>query len=137
MARIEVDTTLWPLVRVNLPPVVSDDEVSAYLDELRVLRERRQPYALIIDANQSSGFSPKQRQMQADYVRAGLALSKRYMKAFAFVASSPWKRGMLTAIFWLSGTEWPHKVFPSFEPAKEWARSLVFYDTPGSGGGSS
>jgi hypothetical protein len=134
MARIEVDTTLWPLVRVTLPPVVSDDEVSVYLDELRVLRERREPYALILDANQSSGFTAKQRQMQADYVRAGLGLSKRYMKAFAFVASSPWKRGMLTAIFWLSGTEWPHKVFSSFEQAKDWARGLVFQDTPGGTG---
>jgi hypothetical protein len=125
MARIEVDSRHWPLVRATLPASVSDDDVRAYLEELRALRERRQPYALIIDAIGSGGFTAKQRQMQGEYVRSGIELSRRYLKAFAFVSASPAKRAMLSAVFWLSGIEWPHKVCGSTAEAEEWARRLV------------
>ena len=123
MAQIEVDTTQFPIVRVTLPASVSDDDVRAYLDQLRILRERRRPYALIIDATGSGGFSPKQRQMQGEYIRSGIELSRRYLRAFAFVSASPWKRAMLSGVFWLSGIEWPHKVCGSLAEAEEWARS--------------
>lgn len=125
MSRIDVDATHWPLVRVTLPAAVSDDDVLAYLEQLRALRERRQPYALIVDAIGSGGFTPRQRQMQGEYIRAGVELSKRYLKAFAFVSASPWKRAMLSAVFWVSGTEWPHSVFASVSEAEAWARSLL------------
>ena len=103
----------------------SDDEVRHYLEELRALRERRQPYALIIDANDSRGFSANQRKLQAEYIESGLALSRLYLKAFAFVSASAVQRGMMTAIFWLRKPEWPHGFFATFEEAKEWAHSLV------------
>lgn len=128
VARIIVDDALWPIVRVKLPPAQSDDEVRQYLEELRALRERRQPYALIIDANESRGFSAAQRKMQADYIESGLELSRRYLKAFAFVSASSIQRGMMTAIFWLRKPEWPHRFFATFDEAKEWARSLVFLE---------
>ncbi len=130
MARIEVDTTRFPLVRVTLPASVSDDDVRLYLDELRVIRERRQAYALIIDAVGSGGFSPKQRQMQGEYIRSGIELSRRYLKAFAFVSASPWKRAMLSGVLWLSGTEWPHRVCGSMAEAEEWARSHLTGSAP-------
>ncbi len=126
MGRIIVDVALWPLVCVTLPPAATDDEVREYLDALRVLRERREPYALIIDANASRGFTPKQRRLQADYIDSGIELSRRYLKAFAFVAASPVQRGMLTAVFWLIRPAWPHEVFRSMDEAKAWARSRVY-----------
>jgi glyoxylase-like metal-dependent hydrolase (beta-lactamase superfamily II) len=125
MARILVDDTLWPIVRVKLPPEQTDDEMRLYLDELRALRERRQPYALIIDANDSRGFTASQRKLQAEYIESGVELTRRYLKAFAFVAESAIQRGMMTAIFWLRRPEWPHAFFATVEEAKEWARDKL------------
>jgi hypothetical protein len=125
MAQIIVDTSGWPVVVVHLPAAVSDEEVQLYLEALRVLRERREPYALIVDANRSRGFSARQRQMQADYIQSGIEMSRRYLKAFAFVAESPMQRGMLTAIFWIRRPEWPHGVFRTLMDADAWARSLL------------
>jgi hypothetical protein len=125
MACITVDDSRWPIARVKLPAVASDDEVRQYLDQLRVLRDRRERYALIIDANDSRGFSPKQRQMQASYIASGLPLSAQYLRAFAFVASSAMQRGMLTAIFWLNPPRWPYRIFAHIEQAEVWARQQI------------
>ncbi|NLE89202.1 MAG: hypothetical protein GX607_22690 [Myxococcales bacterium] len=125
MSRILVDSSRWPLVRVRLPPSATDEEVQQYLDELGELRARREPYGLIIIADESRGFTAKQRQMQADYIASGADLSRKYLKAFAFVAESAMQRGMLTAIFWLRAPEWPHRVFRTVEEASVWVRTLV------------
>ena len=125
MTRILVDSSRWPIVRVRLPPVATDDEVQRYLDELGELRARREPYALVMIADESRGFNAKQRQMQADYIASGMDLSRKYLKAFAFVAESAMQRGMLTAVFWLRPPEWPHRVFRTVEEASVWARTLV------------
>lgn len=125
MAAIVVNSERWPLVNVRLPEQASDAEVQAYLDELRLLRERREPYALIVDANRSRGFSARQRQMQADYIASGIDLSRRYLRAFAFVAESAMQRGMLTAIFWLRRPEWPHRVCRTIEEAEAWSLALL------------
>lgn len=125
MAQIVVDASAWPIARVTLPSEVTDEDVRRYLAELRVLRERREHYGLIIDANASRGFSATQRQMQAEYVASGLTLSKQFLRAFAFVASSAMQRGMLTAIFWLNKPHWPHRTFRTAEEATAWVRDCL------------
>jgi hypothetical protein len=125
MTRINVNADQFPLVVVTLPESASDDDVAAYLEELRALRARRVDYALIVNATASRGFSAKQRQMQADYVEEGIEISRRHLKAFAFVAESAFQRGMLTAIFWLRKPEWPHAVFSSLLDARVWCRERL------------
>src|SRR5690606_33816616 len=125
MARIVVDRTSWPIVRVQLPPAATDDEVRAYLDDLAVPRARKRPYALIIVAERATGFTPKQRRMQADYIDPGNDPARRYLKAFAFVARSTLQRGMLTAVFWLRPPEWPHQVFGTWDEAQAWVKSIL------------
>jgi hypothetical protein len=105
--------------------VATDEEVAGYLDQLRVFRERREPYALIIEASASRGFSARQRKMQADYIQAGMQLSRVYLRAFAFVAQSAFQRGMLTAILWLNPPQWPHRIFSTTSEATAWATSLL------------
>jgi len=125
MSRVHVSTDDWPLVFVTLPAVQSDEEVLDYFDELRACRVRYEPYAIVVDATASRGFSAKQRRMQADYVSEGLESSRRYLKGLAFVAPSQLIRGMLTAIFWFQRPESPHRVFTNREDAVAWARGQV------------
>ena len=125
MSGVRVSTDGWPLVLVTLPAAQSDDEVLAYFDELRACRARREPYAIVVDAAASRGFSAKQRRMQAQYVSEGLELSGMYLKGLAFIAPSELIRGMLTAIFWLQRPASPHRVFTTKEEAVAWARERV------------
>ncbi len=125
MASIRVDAGAWPILVVTLPSAVTDDELRSYLEQLGAHRGRGQDYAIIVDANLSRGFSAKQRQMQADYIAAGLELTKRHLKAFAFVARSPMQRGMLTAVFWLGPPAWPHRVFSTLDEAKHWCSTML------------
>ena len=125
MAEISVDATQWPLVFVTLPAEAADEDVRRYLGQLRLLRERRQAYALVIDANRSRGFTAPQRQMQAEYIASGVELSRKYLKALAFVASSAMQRGMLTAVFWLRRPESPYRVFSTRTEAQAWATTML------------
>lgn len=125
LAAITVDSSRWPLLCVRLPESVTDDEVQDYLDQLRTFRERREAYALIIEASASRGFSARQRKMQADYIQSGMHLSRVHLRAFAFVADSSFQRGMLTAILWLNPPEWPHRIFRTTGEAIAWASTLL------------
>src|SRR5690606_27983017 len=107
------------------PEAVSDDDLVKSLQELRKHRERREPYALLIDSTRCAGFSPRQRQIQAEYIASGIDLSRRYLKAFAFVAKSQLPRGMLTAVFWVRPPESPHRVFVSVEEAERWVKEML------------
>ncbi|HVZ35104.1 MAG TPA: hypothetical protein VG963_21910 [Polyangiaceae bacterium] len=125
MAAITVDSSRWPILCARLPASSTDREVQDYLDQLRAFRERREPYALIIEASASRGFSARQRKMQADYIQSGMQLSRVYLRAFAFVADSPFQRGMLTAILWLNPPEWPHRIFRSTGEAIVWTSQML------------
>lgn len=125
MTGIQVDGSRWPLVVVRYPEKVSDDDLAKSLEEMRKYRERREAYALLIDSSRCSGFSARQRQMQAEYIASGIRLTRVYLKAFAFVAKSQLQRGMLTAIFWIRPPESPYRVFMSVEEAERWVMEQV------------
>lgn len=125
MATIIIDSSRWPLLLVRLPPTATDEEVQAYLDQLRTFRERREPYAVIVEASASQGFSARQRKMQADYIESGIQTSRIYLKAFAFVARSALQRGMMTAILWMKPPEWPNRIFSTTGEAIAWASELL------------
>lgn len=125
MAEVEIDETQWPIVIVRMPRVVSTPEFVAYLAKLSEIRSRRIDYALVLDARASLGLSALHRRMQAEYIDAGIHITRTYLKGFAFVARHAFQRGALTAIFWLRHPAWPHRVFDSASEAKRWCADLL------------
>lgn len=125
MALIEVDATGWPIVLVVFPAQVTDQDLETYFDKLRRFRERLEPYAIVIDVTLSQGLTPTQREMQANYIKQGLRWSRRYLKALAFVADSAWRRGFLTAVFWLQKPDSPTDVFETRAKAFEWVQEKL------------
>ena len=121
-ARSWVDDTSWPILKVTLPPYPTDDEIAQYLKILESYRNRRQPYALLIDLTHGRAFSPRQRKMQADYIREGLPISQIYLKGIGYVAESAMKRGAITAIYWLVKPASPSRIFPTRTEALDWLR---------------
>ncbi len=118
--RFWLDDSLWPLLVVTLPPTPSDEALAAYLKQLGAYRQRRQPYALLIDATYAMNFSPRQRKMQSEHIRQGLPITRIYLKGIAYVAQSAFKRGIITALHWLVTPPAPHAVFASRVEAEAW-----------------
>lgn len=125
MAEVEIDETQWPIVVVRMPRVVSTPEFVAYLAKLSEIRARRVDYALVLDARASLGLSALHRRMQAEYIDAGIHITRTHLKGFAFVARHAFQRGALTAIFWLRQPAWPHRVFDSAAEARRWCADLL------------
>lgn len=120
-----MDDSAWPILKVTLPPYPTDEEMTQYLKLLESYRNRRQPYALLIDLTYGKAFSPRQRKMQADYIREGLPISRIYLKAIGYVAESAMKRGAITAIHWLVKPASPSRIFPTRAEAEAWLRELL------------
>lgn len=114
------DASQWPLLLVSLPQTQTDQDVERYLQVLAKYRGRKQPYAIVLDTDRSMGFTARQRQMQGEYVRAGIEESRKYLRAMAFVASSAWRRGMLTAVFWIQPPPCAYEIFSSQADAVRW-----------------
>ncbi len=119
------DATNWPLLLIALPQTQTDLDVERYLQLLAEYRNRKQPYGIVLNTDRSMGFTARQRRMQADHIRDGLEQSRIYLKAIAFVASASWRRGMLTAVFWLQPPPSAYEVFSTQHAAREWVKSRV------------
>ncbi len=119
------DASDWPLLRVSLPQTQTDQDVERYLHVLAQYRGRKEPYAIVIDTDRSMGFTAKQRQMQGEYIRAGIDESRKYLRAIAFVAGSSWRRGMLTAVFWIQPPPSAYEIFSSLDAAVAWASAQL------------
>jgi hypothetical protein len=123
--RFWLDDSLWPMLVLTLPPSPKDEEVAAYLKHLGTYRQRREPYALLVDTTHSLSFSARQRKMQSDHVRDGLPITRIYLKGIAYVAESTFKRGVITAIHWLVKPPAPHEVFSTKAEAAAWLEARL------------
>lgn len=119
------DASLWPLLVVTLPQSQTDEDVERYLHALAMYRARKEPYAIVVNIDHSMGFTARQRRMQGEYIRNGIEESRLYLKGIAFVVTSSWRRGMLTAIFWIHPPPYGYEVFPTQEQAIDWAKSKL------------
>jgi hypothetical protein len=125
MAAIVVEDEQWPIVLVTFPSQLDDDDFTNYLGALAALRSRKAPYVIVFDIAKSQQLTPKQRKMQADYIKAEAQLRELFLKGVAFVAPTAIHRGILTAIFWLQKAPVQHQAFAKLGEAVAWARSTL------------
>ena len=125
MATIVVEDTQWPVVVVTFPSQFDDGDIANYLAELAALRSRKTPYVIVVDIANSQQLTPKQRKMQADYIKEEAQLRELFLKGVAFVAPTAIHRGILTAIFWLQKSPVQHQAFAWLDDAMTWARSAL------------
>lgn len=135
MAGIECDSSAFPFVHVRFAPDnASDAEVRAFIDEQRRLLERKQRFAMLVDASRLTSSSAAQRRMYADWMRESEAPSKLYCLGMAVVMSSPIIRGAMQAVLWLFSPPVPIEVFARSDEARaridEWLRAAGLGGTP-------
>jgi hypothetical protein len=125
MAAVQVDETRWPLVTIKFPATLRDEDMATYLGSLKRFRERREPYALVVDTSGAAPLTARQRRMQAESITEGNPIARNYLRGIAFVVDSQIRRGVLTAIFWLTCPDWRHEIFFERDHAIVWAQSAL------------
>ncbi len=118
---VEIDAKDWPVVKITTPEKVDDDNLKGFLDDFNgYIKDKKERFALIMDARKTSGMTPRQRRIQTDAMNN--AETNQYYICSALVFKSKTLSRVLTAVLWLKKSEYPVKVFSSVEEAHEWVK---------------
>jgi hypothetical protein len=98
---VTVDASLWPLVIVTFAPAVSDDQWRVMFRDYAPLYARREKFH-VVNNEMTLGIGASQRRLIAAESRAVEELTRRWCLGGAVVSTSPFTRGILTALGWIA-----------------------------------
>lgn len=108
------------------PRTVDGDELRAFVQEVeQLVLSHRTPYAWVMFVDGLLGVNAAQRKVIADHVARMRSHDRRYCAGGGIVASTPFARGLVTAVFWLSPLVYPHEVFRYIDRAEAYARDRL------------
>ena|GEM_PF-807981 len=121
-----ISNDLMPIYLWTFPSETTDEELSACVRAREDWASRaRYHFAWVIDLSNVTKAPPTQRKAFAEHLKRLEEFSGRWNAGSALVVPSPWLRGLVTAVFWLSPPRYPHKIFAELLPAKRWAREQL------------
>jgi hypothetical protein len=119
--EVTYEATEWPIFRVTMPnAALSDERFREHLDHISAVYERREPFALLVDARRAPPFTASERQLVADAMRFLVRRNPGVLRGLAFCLSSTLARGGFTAINWLARPPYPTAAFESIPKASVW-----------------
>ena len=123
---ITLDITHRPLFIVTLVSAPSDAEIRGNLAEWTAsFFPAQKPYALVYDAKDATQFSPRQRQMTADWVTLHAGQIRSLCAGCSFVFATAMQRGVMTAVHWMSPPPYPVHVTKTRVDAIRWCLSQL------------
>ena len=130
MGRIEINQSAWPVVEVNWPSSVEDEEIHAHFDEVAVIVERGEPFVVLVDLNPLERQTQAQRKLVSDRMRALSEEARDVILAVAHVADNWLARAVLSTVFFVSPAPFPEKVFRDRVAARAWVESRLTTTNP-------
>lgn len=88
-ASITFDDSLWPLLLVRFPSVMTSAQQEAYLARLLTYVRRGQKYVGIMDTQLLENTTAEQRQRQAGFIKEHEELFRQFSLGSAAVVTSP------------------------------------------------
>ena len=110
---------------VEIVGTLDDATFRSYLQENDALLDRRERYAIVVDATRASVIDSAQRKLQAEWMQRRDRDLRTFCLGTAFVITNPLVRGALTAITWLSPLPMPSTVTDRRETAIAWCRARL------------
>ncbi|MFW2386857.1 MAG: hypothetical protein ACN4G0_00865, partial [Polyangiales bacterium] len=99
---------LMPLYRWTFPPKATDEELAACLRAREDLAAHARYYmAWVIDMSNITKAPATQRKALAQHLKRFDEYGVRYNAGSAIVVPSPWLRGLVTAVTWISPPRFP------------------------------
>jgi hypothetical protein len=117
-----IDSTRAPLYVWRFADETTYDELVAFCDAReKWARDVYTPVAWVVDLTNLRKADARHRQLFAEHLKRFERYDRRCNAGSALVVPNPWLRGVVTAVFWLSPPEYPHKLFSDLDSAIEWA----------------
>lgn len=125
-AYASIDDSSFPIVTIKFTGEGADDQnFQQYLDDVRVLYDRKERLALIFDARHASLPGLKYQKMQAQWLKDYESLMQSYCAGTAYIIKNPLIRSVLKAIFSFQKQPVPYSVLASQEEAEAWAQKRL------------
>jgi hypothetical protein len=121
VAAPTIDTARHPIILVTFSGYVSEPEFDAYLASMTKVISRPEKTVTIYDARYAIRNPASQRRKQADWLKQHEEQLRQYSLGTAFVITSPFVRGVLTAILWLQPMVSDYVVVGRMDEAEAWA----------------
>lgn len=120
-ASITFDDSLWPLLLVRFPSVITSAQQEQYLARLLTYVRRGQKYVGILDTHLLRNTTAEQRQRQADFIKEHEALFRQSSLGSAAVVTSPLVALGARILIHLKPMPVPFYVTSSLPAAVAWA----------------
>jgi hypothetical protein len=122
VAHITLETTMFPLVVIDLNGAYDEQQAENFCIDMRQLLERREPIAIVADGTHAEMTSLRVRSVMSRFVGEIKPLSDQYTIASALILPNPLIRGAIAAMFHLKKPKNPMKVFKLREDAMSWVK---------------
>lgn len=127
VTRVDIDTTMWPIVVVTPPltPMTHELVERFKVEWTDLLNHRTERYVCINDLSHAPSMPPAQRRSMTDWMNENERNLAAQCCATAMVFDSMLMRGALTAMLWMFRPPYPTEVFKTREDALRWAREML------------
>jgi len=131
VGHIEIDhpwfsNDLMPIYRWTFPSEANDEELSACLVAREDWAIRARYYnAWVIDMSNIASAPATQRKALAEHNKRFGELNERWYAGSALIVPSPWLRGVVTAVTWISPPKFPYQLFSEPIEAEHWAKKQL------------
>lgn len=115
-----IDRSAFPKVMVRYVGAISDDAFRAHLADFSALLAGGKRYGVVFDATSAERPSAVQRRMQSDWIERNKSDIRAMCVGGAFAITSPFVRGAMQAILWVSPMPFEHVLFATVPEAEEW-----------------
>lgn len=120
-----IDRSAFPKVIVRYVGAISDDAFRAHLVDFSALLSSGRRYGVVFDATDAERPSAVQRRMQSDWIAQNTSDIRAMCVGGAFAITSPFVRGAMQAILWVSPMPFEHVLFGTVREAEEWIEGVL------------
>ncbi|QRN94319.1 hypothetical protein JRI60_35025 [Archangium violaceum] len=126
---ILVDDSLWPLLRVTFPRVVTNEQYTELLERRLSYLQRRERHVSLIDMRQLRSLTSEQREMQGAFLRQQEDLMRRWSMGIVTLINSPALALVIRLIVHrIKPSVVPYSVLTSWPAAVSWAADRLEAD---------
>ena len=126
-----------PIYEFTFPREIDDEDLSAFIEARERWADRAQyPVAWVVQLSSLSHATATQRRMFAEHLKRFEGHDVQWNGGSALIVPSPWLRGLVTAVFWISPPKFRHQAFAKRTDALEWAQLQLDAKLAESGAGS-
>jgi hypothetical protein len=115
-----------PIYEWAFPPQVTDEELASFARAREDWAKRaRYPVAWVVDLSHIRKATATQRRAFAEHLKRFEEHDVKWNGGSAIIVTSPWLRGLVTAVFWISPPKFPNQTFSNRADALQWARKQL------------